>query len=90
MHFFQARPFFSRVENPEVMANPKESMGTVSVLHRSSCKRTREVGGDSKHFIIQDFSHGGPRGLGNKTTACLCEISILTNSITNPVVLQSL
>lgn len=38
MPFFQARPFFNKVENPKGMAGPKESVGTVSVLYSSSVK----------------------------------------------------
>lgn len=71
MPFFQARPFSSRVKNPKGMADPKESVPTVSVLHRSLCKRTSEVAGDSKQLITQDLSHEGLMGLENKTTACV-------------------
>lgn len=57
--FFSDRAcFFSRVEtvteNPNGRAGPE---GSVSVLHRSYCKGTNEVAGDSKHLVTQDLSY---------------------------------
>lgn len=42
------------MENLNGSAGPE---GSVSVLHKSYCKGTNEVAGDSKHLVTQDLSY---------------------------------